>query len=133
MLLNFFFLLQTSTCSSARLISCEFILWDRLYFMGNVLIISEYLKDIIRNCGQVTFNKDDIIIKQGDQGDWYEMFSIWITPTHPNFYYQLLNIANTEAIYIQFINWNFKIIWRIITKIFSVFYFWIKIVDLFKT
>lgn len=51
-------------------------------------------------------------------------------PTHPirpfaqkgtNFYYQLLDIANTEAI--QFINWNFKIIWRIITKIFSVFCF----------
>lgn len=49
-------------------------------------------------------------------------------PTHPirpfaqkgtNFYYQLLNIANTEAIYIQFINWNFKIIWRMITKIVS--------------
>lgn len=131
-LLKIFFFFKTNTCSSARLISCEFILWDRLYFMGNVFIISEYLKDIIRNCGQVTFNKDDIIIKQGDQGDWYEMFSIWITPPTrcvpllkkgTNFYYQLLNIANTEAIYIQFINWNFKIIWRIITKIFSVFYF----------
>ncbi|XP_062594753.1 uncharacterized protein LOC134256151 [Saccostrea cucullata] len=34
---------------------------------------TEYLKDILRNCGQVTFNKDDIIIKQGDQGDCFYM------------------------------------------------------------
>lgn len=48
--------------------------------MENVFIISEYLKDIIRNCGQVTFNKDDIIIKQGDQGDWYDIIFYYDPP-----------------------------------------------------
>ncbi|KAK3087967.1 hypothetical protein FSP39_012913 [Pinctada imbricata] len=31
----------------------------------------EYLKDIIRNCGLVSYQKDDIIIRQGDQGDCF--------------------------------------------------------------
>lgn len=55
-----------------------------------------------------------------------------LPPTHLNFYYQLLNIANTEAIYIQFINWNIKIIWRIITKIFSVFFSELKLLICLK-
>lgn len=52
----------------------EQLISNTLFFRGfsrrPVDFFSEYLKDIIRNCGQVTFNKDDIIIKQGDQGNW---------------------------------------------------------------
>lgn len=31
---------------------------------------SDYLKDIVRNCGHVTYEKDEVIIKQGEFGDW---------------------------------------------------------------
>lgn len=53
----------------------EQLISNTLFFRGFsrrsvVVFFSEYLKDIIRNCGQVTFDKDDIIIKQGDQGNW---------------------------------------------------------------
>ena len=33
-------------------------------------VFSEYLKDIVRNCGVKSFKRDDIIIEQGERGDW---------------------------------------------------------------
>lgn len=32
---------------------------------------TDFLKDIVRNCGHVTYGKDEIIIKQGDVGDCF--------------------------------------------------------------
>lgn len=35
-----------------------------------MFLFADYLKDIVRNCGHVTYKKDEMIIKQGDIGDW---------------------------------------------------------------
>ncbi|XP_060068117.1 uncharacterized protein LOC132548282 [Ylistrum balloti] len=32
---------------------------------------TDYLKDIVRNCGMVSFDKEEMIIKQGDRGDCF--------------------------------------------------------------
>jgi hypothetical protein len=45
----------------------HFILFYSI-FLINVKI--EVVKDIIKNCSFETKNQDDIIIRQGDIGDW---------------------------------------------------------------
>ena len=35
-----------------------------------LIIISEIVKDIVKNCQFMTCKRDHVIIKQGDKGDW---------------------------------------------------------------
>lgn len=37
---------------------------------GNMFYFSEIITDIVKNCEFETDEKDDIIIKQGEKGEW---------------------------------------------------------------
>ena len=79
----------------------------------SLFLFSEIIADIVKNCEFETDEKDDVIIKQGEKGEWYELCSQHVR-----------GFCIIKNPYLSMMNAYFKLTFNLIIYTFIVIWIW---------